>query len=722
MPTDIELQPGDPLHLEADGAARVVGMRLRDWFMGTKVDHHVGPQGTYLWPRDDGGDPRATVRAFALPAMADGPFPAFCLIGKVGEDGTPFYVGARYDGTADRAGRLWLGINDDDPADNRGRFRVTVERASRPLPPTEPLPRVAPGQLNGHPIAAARVLLLYVDGLRPDALHEMAQAGFLPNFKRAFLDQGIEVADAFSVFPSNTLIANGSLFTGYFSDRTGIKSQNQFERATLKTRGQMSEWLPDGFIPKPVTRVINLLDKYAPENTHAFLAKRGVPTLASRLGQAFQYTTLPIVPMNPPPQWFHRAINTLGPFDLAHRLPLHLDRVNADYAMEELLGNSDARVIAVWFPMADKTSHHSRRGQFGAARRDLALADRYLGRLLERLRELRWDRSTYLILVSDHGHLGGEPGREATRACNLARDWAHQQLGCNVKVVGQEWMHAGIDTSRFLFFDNQGAGQAKVFLPYGSYFRGAWQRNRLAELMAYQVRPLQSMNLLESLIRFRPPEWDGQGPRPVDLILVKLDEQRTLVYRDEASQAIIHRARYDTAERFRYEPIRAISQSANGELLYKPPLARVDPLGYLQDAQFLAAVETPAWIDADHTDREWLAATARTRYPDAVVTMAKFFAWSDSFKDLAAVRDPDLVITASQGWSFRSDDGEGTDHGYPLRESMRMSWFVSGPNIPHGVWSAPQRLVDVAPTILDMISWSYDPAELDGQALRGIYE
>ncbi|MBI2104982.1 MAG: alkaline phosphatase family protein [Candidatus Omnitrophica bacterium] len=713
--TGVDVRRGEPLHVEAEGLASVVGWRVADWLAGRPVDRWVGPAGTYVWPRHYAARGR-----FPLPAMAEGPFPAFGLIGKLGEDGEPFAVGERYDGKAPASGRLWLGLNDDELSDNRGAFRVTVELAPHPAAPAPEPPVVEPGSRSGRPIPNARVLLLYVDGLRPDVLREMAEAGFLPAFKRAFLDRGLAVPNAFTVFPSNTLIANGSLFTGLFSDATGIKSQNQFERSSLKPRGQLSAWLPDGFIPKPPTRVLDLLDKYAPEHTHAFLVKRGVPTLGTRLGKAFRFTTLPIAPLNPPPQWFHRAVNTIGPFGIATQLPRRLDTVNAQYAVEEMIGDEDLRVMAVWLPMVDKTCHHSPRGQFGAARRDLALEDRYLARILSRLEEVGWDRSLYLILVSDHGNMGGE--RTVNQACNLPRDWAHRQLGWSAKVVGQEWMQPGIEEDRFAFFDNQGAGQVKLFLPYGSYFAGPWRRNRLAELARYRAAPGRTVNLLESLAAFRPPGWNGQGPAPVDLILVKLDERRVFVYRDEQDQAIIHHETDRSGgEVYRYEPVRQLSQADDGTLAHEPARPAQDPLGYLRDPAFLRHA-SPGWLAEPHTAREWLAATAETRYPDAVVAMAKFFAWRDSMQDLAEVRDPDLVATASEGWSFRSDDGAGTDHGYPLAGSMRMTCVLAGPNIPHGTLTTPHRIVDILPTMLEMVGWPYDPKTLDGEAIQGIYE
>ncbi len=721
--TGVNVQAGQLFHIDATGSVRTIRSRLWDWIKGVTVDRQVGPQGTYVWPRDYRKRRGSRAAAFPLPAMADGPFPAFCLIGRIGDEGRPFYVGAHYDGAADASGRLWLGINDDDLADNHGHFHVAVNpTTAQGVAASQSLPRIEPRSRPGKPLPHARVLLLYIDGLCPDILQEMAQAGFLPNFRRVFIDGGLTVANAFTVFPSNTLISNGSLFTGLFSDSTGVKSQNQFERSTLKSKGQLSEWLPDGFIHKPGIHVLNLLDKYAPENTHASIVKHGVPTLGSRLGRAFGFTTLPIAPLNPPPQWFHCAVNTIGPFGISTRLPLRLDTVNARYTIEELLGNPDTKVIAVWFPMVDKTSHNSPHGQYGAARRDLAMADRYLGDIMKRLHEVRWDRSTYLILISDHGHVGGQ--LSVNRRCNLPRDWAYQRLGCNARIVGQEWTHPGIEESRFIFFDNQGAGQTKLFLPYGSFFHGAWRRNRLYELTHYQMRPDDPpIDLVESLQNFHPAEWDESTPKPIDLLLVKLDERRVWISREPECQAIIHREEDSSGhELYRYEPIRRLTQPIDGEFHYEPALPDVDPLGYLRDEHFLSTIADPTWLEKAHSSDEWLQATYRTRYPDAVVTMAKFFAWKRPVEDLALIRDPDVMVTASEGWSLRSDDGYGTDHGYPLASSMRMSLFISGPNIPHGTMEAPQRIVNVLPTILEMIDWPYEPAQLDGKAITGIYE
>jgi len=727
--TAVQVSRRQALTLEASGQIQVVRLTWKECLFGYSFDRVVGPAGTYVWPRHYQSRPHhSATTTFPLAAGEDGPAPAFGLIAKIGTNGTPFYVGAHYAGEANASGTLWLGVNDYDVTDNRGAFDVLVRRGTwRHEPPVEVRP-VLDAAHPGRPLPGARVLLLYVDGLRPDVMHEMAAAGFLPNLKAQFVDHGVECVHAFTTFPSNTLVANGALFTGLFPDRTGIKSQNQFERTTLRSRGPMSEWLPNWLVVRtaPQTHIIDLLDKFAPENTHEFLVKRGIPTLGSRLQGAYRYTVLPILPVNPPLRWLHRALNGVrNPLVATVKIPTELDRINAGYVVNELLGDPDARVIAAWFPMLDKNCHHHARGQFGAARRDLAIFDRLFGQILAKLREVGWDRSTYLLLISDHGHVGGE--RAANRRANLPRDFFHRQLGCNVKVVGQSWRYPGLDRTRFVFLDHQGAGQAAIFLPKGAYATGLWQPNRLDELMRYDFGPNRGMvNLLESLSQFRGPEWTPDMPNPVDLVLVKVDATRVLVFRAVDNQAIIHLVHGDDGvERYRYEPIRRIHVTPTGEVETELPLPGTDPLRFFSDAALLRALDgvpLAEWIRQPHTAGEWLRITADSEYPDAIVGIAKCFQWKPPVTDLAEARDPDLLVTAARGWSFRSDDGWGTDHGSLLRESMRMSLFVAGPNIRSGLITEPHRIIDVLPTILQMIQWPHDPHEMDGQAIQGLYD
>lgn len=95
----VRVHAGDVLHIRAKG----------EW-MYTPGDYH-GPE----------GHPRYAAPSFyPLPGVRGG-----ALLGRVGEDGDPFYVGRRATWPVDRDGTLYLRIDDDVLSDNDG--FVTVE-------------------------------------------------------------------------------------------------------------------------------------------------------------------------------------------------------------------------------------------------------------------------------------------------------------------------------------------------------------------------------------------------------------------------------------------------------------------------------------------------------------------------------------------------------------------------------------------------------------------
>ena len=56
---------------------------------------------------------------------------AGALIGRVGTNGPVFAIGDQASLTVQENGQLFLGINDDETGDNRGEFRVKIQRAGR---------------------------------------------------------------------------------------------------------------------------------------------------------------------------------------------------------------------------------------------------------------------------------------------------------------------------------------------------------------------------------------------------------------------------------------------------------------------------------------------------------------------------------------------------------------------------------------------------------------
>ena len=82
----------------------------------------------------DGNDVANAGGAQSQRKAAGSPLPnayAGALIGRVGTNGPVFAIGSQASLTVQENGQLFLGINDDETGDNRGEFRVKIQRAGR---------------------------------------------------------------------------------------------------------------------------------------------------------------------------------------------------------------------------------------------------------------------------------------------------------------------------------------------------------------------------------------------------------------------------------------------------------------------------------------------------------------------------------------------------------------------------------------------------------------
>jgi hypothetical protein len=75
---------------------------------------------------------------YAAPSYPLTHAPGGSLIGRIGDEGDPFYVGRSMTWVADKPGPLYLRINDDLLSDNVGQLKLTIERlpGSTPAAPS----------------------------------------------------------------------------------------------------------------------------------------------------------------------------------------------------------------------------------------------------------------------------------------------------------------------------------------------------------------------------------------------------------------------------------------------------------------------------------------------------------------------------------------------------------------------------------------------------------
>ena len=211
----VDVSIGENVAIVAGGSV-VVGHAGR---FRQRREVEVTPAGTYIFSDKD-----AEAR-FPLPAAGEGPAPCFALIGRIG-NGPPFFIGRQRSWKAKQSGRLRLGVNDHDLTDNSGQFYAHVSQAGeiQPVAYEEVVPS---GAGEGRPRPGSSVVVFYVDGLRPDVVREMAAMGHIPNINALFVEGGAWLSNNFTAFPSDTITSNGTMWTGCFSDRHGIKGQAQ---------------------------------------------------------------------------------------------------------------------------------------------------------------------------------------------------------------------------------------------------------------------------------------------------------------------------------------------------------------------------------------------------------------------------------------------------------------------------------------------------------------
>jgi len=298
-------------------------------------------------------------------------------------------------------------------------------------------------------------------------------------------------------------------------------------------------------------------------------------------------------------------------------------------------------------------------------------------------------------------------------------NWIGGGLGLSVRQHRLWNRHPEDDRRRFVFIDGESDGVARIFLPKGWYGSGDWSGpNRPADLLQYRIaRHLPPVNLVRRLTEAATTAPDGTVGHPIDLVLLKAAENAILIATRDRGWAVIDRKR-SAAGRwlYRYTPVANVRPAPNGELVWdvvEEP--RCDPLGLLDRV-------SPASLQRYYSEQVWLEATFDSDYPDAVVTLTRNLLWQENLRLREAEYAPDLVVTARAGWYFGTEPSPGTMHGYPFPDAMRVSWFIAGPGVPEGVTiDRPCRLVDLTPTILDMVGVPVDRDDCDGRPLRNIY-
>ena len=731
--TEIDVAAHEPLTIHADGTVSVGRSAKGRYDDPTKV----GPEGTFLYGE------HITKKDFPLAAAGGGPAPCFCLIGRIG-DSQPFFIGRGRSWKPNTTGRLYLGINDFDVSDNKGAFVVHIEKtpAVQPISYEDLVPiDVTPGV----PVGGCQVVVFYIDGLRPDVVKEMAAMGHLPNINRLFIENGAWMSNAFTGFPSDTITSNGTMWTGCFSDRHGLKGQVSFSRRTLESKSYLDLMGPSRsareLAPEGLDRILNEAGREGVQTIDGNEAARrwearrtsGVPPIYEHLrqnGSDWSTGALPIMTDFPPVPW-SRSLTKYVPYLRYDQSWRYIDQANTDYA-RNFLFERKSPVTIIWLPETDSVSHHDfSRGQFGTTRRIIARADVLIGQMVEEIQGRGEFDRTYFILCSDHGHHGGRTMHLAhfdiadefffkPRVVSADGAWVGGGLGLSVRQHRFWNKHPEDKSTNFVWLDADSDGAGRIFLPNHFYKSGQWYgKPRPGDLLAYRIADsIAPVNLIGSLTAAQAVHSDGTTQHPIDLVLAKLTDDSILIATQDRGNAVIHRKLNEKGKWvYKYMVVDHLRAAADGGIAYEEnQSAETDPLELIGHVN-------PRLLAYYHDESRWLRLTALGKYPDCVVALSRHMLWSENLDEQEKEHAPDLVVTARPGWCFGTEATPGTTHGYPFSDSMRPSLFISGPNVRRGAKiEEPCRLVDLTPTMLDMLGFSLETGDFDGHTLRNIYQ
>lgn len=250
--------------------------------------------------------------------------------------------------------------------------------------------------------------------------------------------------------------------------------------------------------------------------------------------------------------------------------------------------------------------------------------------------------------------------------------------------------------------------------------------NTIYDLQNYVVgaeRRVDYLKLLTS-IRVRNNVQAGVGDRPIDLIAVPAGPDKIWLYESEESQALI----FSRPDELRIQPVRGLTQDPSGELHYSEQPWRAGlPLRLLEDADLNVPGDRAEWLSSWHSEREWLEATHRTFYSNAVIGLHEQLSRAKLrnciFEDPVLCRfeqrkfynlRADMLVLASNHWNFNVRGfNPGGNHGGFFRVSTHSVLMLAGAGIPQGLTiERPYDSLSFVPTVLSLAG-ELKPGELE---------
>ena len=501
-------------------------------------------------------------------------------------------------------------------------------------------------------------VIFFVDGLDREVHHQMLRAGRLANIERQFVRGGVSVDQAIVSLPSITYSNTVSILTGLFPGHHGVMGNQWFDRSAgaLRDYGKIATYRTADDHFSAAT-IFEALLGHLTVNIVGHTHRGATVSLDNPLGNGID--------------WF------LGAYS-------HGDERAGRYVDD---GMRVAKKRQTWptlalyyFPGLDETGH--RYGSDSEEYREaLGVVDIAIGRICDTIELQGMSDRTYFVLVTDHGHVPTPPSRSIDLKALLAEQFGWRVFSGELNPKRRERNMKRLD--RYDAVVIVGAERrAAIHLPGSSGFGELPSRERIRRVIGAGLTP----------------DWDDE---PGLLALPGVDMV--------CSRDGVDRVRVDSPVGAAIIERRETGQQPSYRLIYVAQDNDAEPescdfLGY-RNTRAWHAILNGGWMES----RDWLAATATTDYPDFVPQIVAMF---DS------PRAGDIVIFAKGDWAFGETYRGG--HGSCMARDMRVPLYFSGPGLQPGGRLGHARIVDVMPTVLDLLGESdrvRNLQPLDGRSL-----
>ena len=254
-----------------------------------------------------------------------------------------------------------------------------------------------------HPI---RVVIIDIDGVRRDTFEQAYAEGRLRNLERILgsvtnpvpFASALVFENATTVFPTVTMAAQASMFTGVYPSQHGIPGNSWFDTAASQPIDYMTPASMScvyGFSILMPNCDSGLANRHLMSPTIYEMAGRSGKSSTVVFSQYYKGATMPVLPSIMDALTFVRGANQI---DYAA-----FDARMIERAIQSLASGQLPEILTVYFAGADGVAHE--RGIASELDYFSSTIDPLFGRLLDAIAawDSRWAMNTLFIITSDHG-------------------------------------------------------------------------------------------------------------------------------------------------------------------------------------------------------------------------------------------------------------------------------------------------------------------------------